>query len=60
VLSSAAPRKKACCSHRWQAEAIGRLQLIQLVGLEIEKLTNEYREVAKRSKLRSDPADEKL
>src|SRR5207244_12413825 len=28
-----------------QAEAIGRLQLIQLVGLEIEKLTNEYREV---------------
>ena len=30
---------------RVQAEAIGRLQLIQLVGLEIEKLTNEYREV---------------
>jgi len=29
-----------------QAEAIGRLQLIQLVGLEIEKLTNEYRQVA--------------
>jgi DNA gyrase subunit A len=28
-----------------QAEAIGRLQLIQLVGLEIEKLTNEYRAV---------------
>jgi DNA gyrase subunit A len=28
-----------------QAEAIGRLQLIQLVGLEIEKLTKEYREV---------------
>jgi DNA gyrase subunit A len=28
-----------------QAEAIGRLQLIQLVGLEIEKLVNEYREV---------------
>ena len=28
-----------------QAEAIGRLQLIQLVGLEIEKLTAEYREV---------------
>ncbi len=27
---------------RVQAEAIGRLQLIQLVGLEIEKLTNEY------------------
>jgi DNA gyrase subunit A len=28
-----------------QAEAIGRLQLIQLVGLEMEKLVNEYREV---------------
>jgi DNA gyrase subunit A len=27
---------------RVQAEAIGRLQLIQLVGLEIEKLTSEY------------------
>ena len=31
---------------RAQAEAIGRLQLIQLVGLEIDKLVNEYREVA--------------
>src|SRR5438552_708451 len=29
-----------------QAEAIGRLQLIQLVGLEIEKLVSEYRDVA--------------
>ena len=29
-----------------QAEAIGRLQLIQLVGLEIEKLVSEYRAVA--------------
>ncbi len=29
-----------------QAEAIGRLQLIQLVGLEIEKLVGEYRAVA--------------
>src|SRR5438874_3115405 len=29
-----------------QAEAIGRLQLIQLVGLEIEKLVDEYRAVA--------------
>ena len=29
-----------------QAEAIGRLQLIQLVGLEIDRLVNEYREVA--------------
>ncbi|MDB5172150.1 MAG: gyrA, partial [Phycisphaerales bacterium] len=28
-----------------QAEAIGRLQLIQLVGLEIEKLVEEYRQV---------------
>lgn len=28
-----------------QAEAIGRLQLIQLVGLEIERLVNEYREI---------------
>ncbi len=28
-----------------QAEAIGRLQLIQLVGLEIEKLTGEYRAI---------------
>src|SRR6185437_13698933 len=31
---------------RAQAEAIGRLQLIQLVGLEIEKLVNEYNQVA--------------
>jgi DNA gyrase subunit A len=30
---------------RAQAEAIGRLQLIQLVGLEIEKLLNEHDEV---------------
>jgi DNA gyrase subunit A len=29
-----------------QAEAIGRLQLIQLVGLEIDKLVAEYRQVA--------------
>jgi len=29
-----------------QAEAIGRMQLIQLVGLEIEKLVDEYRTVA--------------
>ena len=29
-----------------QAEAIGRLQLIQLVGLEIDKLVAEYKEVA--------------
>ncbi len=29
-----------------QAEAIGRLQLIQLVGLEIERLVNDYKEVA--------------
>jgi DNA gyrase subunit A len=31
---------------RAQAEAIGRLQLIQLVGLEIDKLISEYNEVA--------------
>jgi len=31
---------------RAQAEAIGRLQLIQLVGLEIERLVAEYKEVA--------------
>jgi DNA gyrase subunit A len=31
---------------RAQAEAIGRLQLIQLVGLEIEKLVGEYKQVA--------------
>jgi DNA gyrase subunit A len=30
---------------RAQAEAIGRLQLIQLVGLEIEKLVSEYKQV---------------
>lgn len=30
---------------RVQAEAIGSMRLIQLVGLEIEKLTSEYREV---------------
>jgi DNA gyrase subunit A len=30
---------------RAQAEAIGRLQLIQLVGLEIEKLVGEYKEI---------------
>jgi DNA gyrase subunit A len=31
---------------RAQAEAIGRLQLIQLVGLEIDKLVTEYKQVA--------------
>ena len=31
---------------RAQAEAIGRLQLIQLVGLEIDRLVDEYRTVA--------------
>ena len=30
---------------RIQAETIGQMQLIQLTGLEIEKLTNEYRQV---------------
>ncbi|MBV8780004.1 MAG: DNA gyrase subunit A [Phycisphaerae bacterium] len=33
-----------------QAEAIGRLQLIQLVGLEIDKLAGEYREVVEEIK----------
>ncbi len=33
---------------RVQAEAIGRLQLIQLVGLEIDKLVSEYTEVSER------------
>ncbi len=31
---------------RVQAEVIGNMRLIQLVGLEIERLTNEYREVS--------------
>ena len=38
--------KKPVLLSQAQAEAIGRLQLIQLVGLEIEKLVNEYREVS--------------
>ena len=33
---------------RVQAEAIGSMRLIQLVGLEIEKLTGEYREVVEK------------
>jgi DNA gyrase subunit A len=37
--------EKAVMLSQAQAEAIGRLQLIQLVGLEIERLVNEYREV---------------
>src|SRR5688572_16919077 len=45
VLIERATDKDAFLSQA-QAEAIGRLQLIQLVGLEIEKLVNEYREVA--------------
>jgi len=36
---------KAVLLTQAQAEAIGRLQLIQLVGLEIEKLVDEYRSV---------------
>src|SRR5438874_385739 len=45
VLMKKAAEKPIILSQA-QAEAIGRLQLIQLVGLEIEKLVNEYREVA--------------
>ncbi|HSZ54069.1 MAG TPA: DNA gyrase subunit A [Tepidisphaeraceae bacterium] len=45
---------------RAQAEAIGRLQLIQLVGLEIDKLIGEYREVAEQieeyERILADPA----
>jgi DNA gyrase subunit A len=37
--------QKAVLLSQTQAEAIGRLQLIQLVGLEIEKLVDEYRTV---------------
>ncbi len=37
--------EKAVLLSQAQAEAIGRLQLIQLVGLEIEKLVEEYRAV---------------
>ncbi len=44
VLMKRAAEKPVILSQA-QAEAIGRLQLIQLVGLEIEKLVNEYREV---------------
>ena len=44
---------------RAQAEAIGRLQLIQLVGLEIDKLIEEYKQVAtdieEYEKILSDP-----
>lgn len=44
---------------RQQAEAIGRLQLIQLVGLEIEKLVDEYRKlVAKIEEYESILADD--
>ena len=39
-----------------QAEAIGRLQLIQLVGLELEKLVGEYRSGRRGNRgIRSDP-----
>ena len=38
-------RARQPAPHTVQAEHIGRLQLIQLVGLEIEKLVGEYREV---------------
>ena len=45
---------------RAQAEAIGRLQLIQLVGLEIDRLVEEYRttatEIQEYEKILGDPA----
>jgi DNA gyrase subunit A len=45
---------------RAQAEAIGRLQLIQLVGLEIDRLVEEYRqtatEIEEYEKILGDPA----
>ncbi|MGA3067915.1 MAG: DNA gyrase C-terminal beta-propeller domain-containing protein, partial [Tepidisphaeraceae bacterium] len=44
VLIQRADQKPVLLSQT-QAEAIGRLQLIQLVGLEIEKLVDEYRSV---------------
>lgn len=40
-----AEREGGIVLSRAQAEAIGQLQLIRLVGLEIEKLVNEYTEV---------------
>jgi DNA gyrase subunit A len=46
VLMDKATAEAGVILSQAQAEAIGRLQLIQLVGLEIEKLVNEYREVA--------------
>jgi len=45
VLMVRASRENGITLTQVQAEAIGRLQLIQLVGLEIEKLVNEYRSV---------------
>ncbi|MBL1217578.1 MAG: DNA gyrase subunit A [Planctomycetes bacterium] len=44
-LLAAAQTENGVALSRTQAEAIGRLQLIQLVGLEIEKLVNDYREL---------------
>jgi DNA gyrase subunit A len=43
LLVRARPEGDGVLLSQAQAEAIGRLQLIQLVGLEIEKLVSEYR-----------------
>ena len=52
--------KKPILLSQAQAEAIGRLQLIQLVGLEIDKLVEEYRavvdEIAEYERILSDEA----
>ncbi|MGI9015019.1 MAG: DNA gyrase subunit A [Phycisphaerales bacterium] len=45
-LMDIASREQGVLLTRVQADAIGSLRLIQLVGLEIEKLANEYGEVA--------------
>jgi len=44
-MLAAAESRGGVALTRVQAEAIGAMRLIQLVGLEIEKLTNEYRQV---------------
>jgi DNA gyrase subunit A len=57
---AARPRRgQAVLLSQAQAEAIGRLQLIQLVGLEIEKLVEEYRRSSRRSRVRAILRDER-
>ncbi|MFT3785607.1 MAG: DNA gyrase C-terminal beta-propeller domain-containing protein [Tepidisphaeraceae bacterium] len=45
LLARAGVQDRGVLLSQAQAEAIGRLQLIQLVGLEIERLANEYKQV---------------